>query len=112
MTPTEFRLKIAKEYVSRVKEAFGEICGRAYVFGSVARNEARDDSDVDIMIFLKIPNKKSDYDYMRSYSEDLQNLAMEFRNNYGIEISPYWINEKIACNSELFKTAITKEIII
>lgn len=46
-------LAILKEYLPELKERYG--VGRLALFGSVARNEAREDSDVDILVEFAEP---------------------------------------------------------
>lgn len=110
--PNEIRLRIAKEYVSKVRSELPEFRS-AYVFGSTARYEAQETkghkSDIDIMVVLKIPEERNP---MQSYSDDLKSIAKEFENRHGIEVSPIWVKEEFKKKSPLAVIATREGILI
>lgn len=55
---TTIRIKIAKLYFDLVKGKMGEWFIEAYVFGSTCRNEAKKDSDIDVLFVFKRPSRE------------------------------------------------------
>lgn len=45
--------KVLQEFVKRVKERYGDKVEKIILFGSYARGEAREDSDIDVLIITK-----------------------------------------------------------
>jgi predicted nucleotidyltransferase len=62
MTPKDEALRVLREHKSELK-ARG--IRRAAIFGSVSRNEARSDSDLDILIEIDDPARLTVFDYVR-----------------------------------------------
>ena len=66
---------IVKEYRQGLKEIFGNKLENVLLYGSCARNEARDDSDIDILVILRPP-----FDYgnaIRKTSELTAKMSIE-----------------------------------
>lgn len=77
---------------SELKKGLEEIYGGklrgVYLFGSFARGEAQDDSDVDILIVL---------DYIESYRGELErtgNLVSSLSLRYGVTVSRVFVSEE------------------
>ncbi len=51
---------VLDDFVSRLRGHFGERVGRVAVFGSRARGDVSADSDIDLLIVLKIPEDAED----------------------------------------------------
>ena len=67
--------KTLELFVERVKENQGDNLLKIILFGSVARGEANEDSDIDVLVILKNRNSKESCD-IRSiiiYVEDYMN---------------------------------------
>ena len=79
---TEIRAYI-NEYVSGLKERFGEeLCG-IILYGSYARGDYRDDSDIDIMILTSL-----DDDKIASFRLELYDFTYEFNESHNTLIMP------------------------
>ena len=72
-----------------VKRLLGEKLTKVIVYGSYARGDYRDNSDVDIMILVKMTDEE-----IRTVKNDIYDLAFEVEMNTGIEISPVIKNEE------------------
>ena len=71
------------------KRLLGEKLTKVIVYGSYARGDYRDNSDVDIMILVKMTDEE-----IRTVKNDIYDLAFEVEMNTGIEISPVIKNEE------------------
>ena len=94
-----------KDIAAEAKNIYGEKLKEVILFGSCARGDFEDDSDVDIMILLDVPrseveevNRKMDpvisrldkkYEYELLFSPIVQSYS-EF--NYWIEALPFYQN--------------------
>ena len=94
-----------KDLAAEAKNIYGEKLKEVILFGSCARGDFEDDSDVDIMILLDVPrseveevNRKMDpvisrldkkYEYELLFSPIVQSYS-EF--NYWIEALPFYQN--------------------
>lgn len=58
-------LPLIKRYVLAVIKEFKDIIQSVVIFGSVARNTARNDSDIDMLIMLKETNKEIDERFLK-----------------------------------------------
>ena len=70
-------LDIARQYVANLNEA-GIIIYKAYLFGSYARNQARDDSDIDILLVSDAFDTDDDVILSKPWSP-------KYRKDYRIE---------------------------
>lgn len=80
---------IIYNFSREVKRLLGEKLTKVIVYGSYARGDYRDNSDVDIMILVKMTDEE-----IRTVKNDIYDLAFEVEMNTGIEISPVIKNEK------------------
>jgi len=94
-----------KDIAAEAKNIYGEKLKEVILFGSCARGDFQDDSDVDIMILIDVPKNEIDaadnkmdpvisrldkkYDYELLFSPIVQNYS-EF--NYWIEALPFYKN--------------------
>ena len=71
-------LRYVQEYVNRL---YGDRVTSLHLYGSYARNEARDDSDVDLLLVLE--------DDVDRYEENwkLSDLVLEVLKHYGLFVS-------------------------
>jgi len=74
MNESEKGLKVARELASWLRERFGERITDIRVFGSVARGEADEDSDIDMLILCtSLPSREEREEVSRrSYDLDLE----------------------------------------
>ena len=80
---------IIYNFSREVKRLLGEKLTKVIVYGSYARGDYRDNSDVDIMILVKMTDEE-----IRTVKNDIYDLAFEVEMNTGIEISPVNKNEE------------------
>ncbi|MCU6766369.1 MAG: nucleotidyltransferase domain-containing protein [Blautia sp.] len=80
---------IIYNFSREVKRLLGEKLTKVIVYGSYARGDYRDNSDVDIMILVKMTDEE-----IRTVKNDIYDLAFEVEMNTGIEISPVIKNEE------------------
>jgi type I restriction enzyme S subunit len=79
--------QILKELKSRLASLYGERLKGVYLFGSYARNEADEESDVDVLIVL---------DQVENYSHEISQtglLISEISLKYGISVSRVFTSE-------------------
>ena len=78
-----FEMTLMDDYVPKVKSIYGEHLIEIIVFGSYARNEAREDSDIDIMILLDLSDTE-----IKEYRHQLSELSFDFLMDYDMDIKP------------------------
>lgn len=101
---------IIKEYIQEVKRVLGENFLRACVYGSYARNQYSNESDIDIAIFTNIPSNEF---YM--LINQIAELTFEYNVKYDIILSPVFQNEseyKRMLNAVPYFQSIQKEGVI
>lgn len=76
------------EFAHDMKKLFGQDLSKIVVYGSYARGDYTENSDVDVMILVKIPEE-----CIRKYSDQVSDCAFEYLLKDGIEISPIIKNE-------------------
>ena len=79
---------VVQEFANSMKMLFGAKLSRIMVYGSYARGDYTDSSDVDVMILVKIPE-----DQIRDYTDRVSDCAFENLVKYGVDISPVVKNE-------------------
>ena len=80
---------VVQEFCNQIKNIFGEQLSRMIVYGSYARGDYTDSSDVDVMILVRIPEVQ-----IREYTDCVSDCAFEILMKYGIDISPVVKNEE------------------
>lgn len=81
------------EYVTELKKIYKHHLDKVILYGSYARGDYSDDSDIDIMILLRI----SDMD-IKNYRHQLSELTYDFNTNYDIDIKPIAKSEETFTN--------------
>lgn len=79
--------KILRELKERLTQIYGARLRGLYLFGSHARNEADDESDVDLLIVL---------DRVDNYSEEIRRTSEVMSDaslRYGVTLSRYFSSE-------------------
>jgi predicted nucleotidyltransferase len=116
---TAQRIKIAKEYFDLVKDKMGEWFISAYVFGSTCRNEAKKESDIDVVFVFKKPTQEQRrffnslegglWDEERqgiingAFNEHYAHVyAYQFEKEYKISISPYYHYEENGVDHDIW----------
>lgn len=80
--PQEIQI-ILKKYLSDVKDIYGEHLRSVILYGSYARGDYTDDSDVDIMLLVDLSAEEAE-----AYSDALSELGYEFNVCYDMWIMP------------------------
>ena len=68
---------------------FGSNLSRIALYGSYARGDYTENSDVDVMILVRIPQNQ-----IRKYADLVSDQAFEYLIKYSINISPVLKNEE------------------
>ena len=79
---------IVYRFSQEVKRMLGESLRRIIVYGSYARGDYHENSDVDIMILVKMSDEE-----IRAVTNDIYDLAFDVEMNTGIQLSPIIKNE-------------------
>ena len=79
---------IVYQFIEELKKILGDNLSKVIVYGSYARGDYRDNSDVDIMILVKMSD-----DEIREVKNEIYDLAFDFELSTGIDISPIIKNE-------------------
>lgn len=80
---------IIVDFAEKVKDILGNNLSKIILYGSYARGEQRDNSDVDFMILTTLTE-----DELEKIEPILYDLVFEFELNYCIDISVIVNNEK------------------
>ena len=80
---------IVYKLLQDLKRILGEKLAKVIVYGSYARGDYRDNSDVDIMILVKMSDEE-----IRTVKNDIYDLAFDVEMSTGIELSPVIKNEE------------------
>ncbi len=93
---------IIKNFSEETKSILKDNLVAEYLFGSVARNEANESSDIDILIIVK------HFDYQ--IRKELSRLASEYSLRHGVYILPIIKDVKIWEQNKFYKTLFYQEI--
>lgn len=80
---------IILDFSRQVKRILGDKLTKVILYGSYARGDYRENSDVDIMVLTTLTD-----DEIRDIKETIFNLAFDFQMEYGIDISVIVKNEE------------------
>lgn len=73
---------IATLFAEEVKRILGKDMEKVIVYGSYARGDLNEDSDIDIMVLTSRPDEE-----IKPVEYELYDVAFEFLMKYGIDIS-------------------------
>jgi len=71
-----------------MKKIFGVYLSKIIVYGSYARGNYQDNSDVDVTVLMKLPEIE-----IKKLENDVYDIAFEIEMDTGIDISPIIKNE-------------------
>lgn len=74
---------LIEKYVSEIQNIYGAHLRKIILYGSYARGDFREDSDVDIMILLDISDLE-----LKKYSQQLSYMTYDFNLDNDIDIKP------------------------
>jgi len=98
---------LISEYVSAIRKIYGSHLKQVILYGSYARGDFREDSDVDIMLLVDLPEER-----LREFSDDLSELGFGYNVNHDVWFMPvvknidhfhYW------CQAYPFYSNVAKE---
>jgi predicted nucleotidyltransferase len=75
--------ELINQYVNEIKKIYGEHLRKVILYGSYARGDFDEDSDIDIMILLDM----SDMD-LKAYSQQLSYMTYDYNMDNDIDIKP------------------------
>lgn len=81
--------EIVLTFAKQVKEILGDSLSKIIVYGSYARGDFNDRSDIDIMILVTLDGQQ-----IKKIENDILDLAFDIDMEMGIEISPIIKNEE------------------
>ena len=85
--PAELKSRL-NEYVLGLQNIYSHDLERVILYGSYARGDFSDDSDIDIMILLHLSDME-----IKKYRHQLSELTYDFNTNYQIDIKPIAKNQ-------------------
>ncbi len=88
-SPSDRGRQVARAFADWLRKRFGDRVQSVIVFGSVARGEADDESDVDMLILVRTPLTRAEQDEVSEYSYDLD-LAHSTITQYIVETLDRW----------------------
>ncbi|MCD8048903.1 MAG: nucleotidyltransferase domain-containing protein [Clostridia bacterium] len=74
---------IIEKYVSEMQKIYGEHLRKVILYGSYARGDFKEDSDIDIMILLALSDLE-----IKNYRHQLSEITYDFNDYYGTDIKP------------------------
>ena len=75
-------------YIGEVKNLFGGSLRQVILYGSYARGDYREDSDVDVMILVDLTDME-----IKEYQRKLSDLTFDFNMDNDLDIKPIVKNE-------------------
>lgn len=79
---------LIRQYVLAIRNIYGKHVKQVILYGSYARGDFRQDSDVDVMVLVDLPDTQ-----IESYSDALSELGFEYNIKYDIWFMPVVKNE-------------------
>lgn len=76
------------QFSNQMKKIFGLYLSKVIVYGSYARGNYQDNSDVDIMVLVNLPEPE-----IKKLENNVYDIAYEIEMDTGIDISPIIKNE-------------------
>lgn len=79
---------ILSEFTQQVKRVLGKSLKKIILYGSYARGDYRENSDIDIMILTTLTDEE-----IEQIENNIFDLAFDFQMDYGVDISVILKNE-------------------
>ena len=80
---------IMQKFANDMKELFGNAYRETLVYGSYARGDYNENSDIDVMILVDMQDE-----IINRYINQVSDCAFDYFMNYGVDISPIVKNEE------------------
>lgn len=74
---------IMEAYSKELKKLLGISLVKAILFGSYARGDYNNDSDIDIMVLMNVPPEQ-----ISDYADKVYDITYDFEQAYDVEINP------------------------
>ncbi len=74
---------LLQSYIEAVKDIYGIHIIQIILYGSYARNEATEDSDIDIMILVDLSDEE-----IKKYHSAISDISFDYLMDYGMDIKP------------------------
>lgn len=74
---------LLQQYVNNIKAIYGQHLRTVILYGSYARGDYREDSDIDIMIFLDLEDLE-----IKEYRHELSYMTYDFNMDNDVDIKP------------------------
>lgn len=74
---------LLKQYVNKIRGIYGSHLKTVILYGSYARGDYREDSDIDIMILLDITDLE-----IENYGHKLSDMTYDFNMDHDVDIKP------------------------
>ena len=78
---------IMQQFASRLRKLLGNTLDSVIVYGSYARGDYSELSDIDVMILVTLTEEK-----IKKISDEISDMAFEYLMRFGADISPVIIN--------------------
>ena len=87
---------IMQQFASSLKKLLGNTLDSVIVYGSYARGDYSELSDIDVMILVTLTEEK-----IKKISDEISDMAFEYLMRFGVDISPvitnidhfnYWVD--------------------
>lgn len=80
---------VMNHYVEEIKNIYGEYLRKIILYGSYARGEATESSDIDIMILVNLDDLE-----IKEYSDELSSITFDMNLDNDLMIMPIVKNEE------------------
>ena len=80
---------IVLDFSRQVKDILGDKLSKVILYGSYARGDYRENSDIDIMVLTTLTDNQ-----IMQIKTDIYDLAFDFQMEYGVDISVLIKNEE------------------
>ena len=80
---SEIMQDLIGQYVEAVKKIYGSHVRQIILYGSYARGDYHEDSDVDIMILVDMSDLE-----LKAYGQQLSYMTYDFNLDYNLDIKP------------------------
>lgn len=74
---------LIEQYISSVQKIYGSHLKQVILYGSYARGDFSDKSDIDIMLLVDLPDSRLD-----EFSDNLSELGFDYNVEYGLWFMP------------------------
>lgn len=78
---------IMQQFASSLKKLLGNTLDSVIVYGSYARGDYSELSDIDVMILVTLTEEK-----IKKISDEISDMAFEYLMKFGVDISPVITN--------------------